>query len=138
MKAVIITLLIVSLLVNSVISVKDTTDSEFVSTFKPQYIQSGNNTSFPQNGNKVKVHYTGTFQDGTKFDSSLDRNTPFQFNLGSHQVIQCWEQVLSHMSVGEKIKVTCPSNLAYGTRGAGNIIPPNANINFEIELLSFE
>lgn len=89
----------------------------------------------PQRGQTVKVHYTGWLMDGTKFDSSLDRGQPFQFQLGMGQVIPGWEEGVMMMKVGEKRKLIIPAGLAYGSRGAGNVIPPNATLVFEVELL---
>ncbi len=89
-------------------------------------------------GANVSVHYTGTLTDGTKFDSSLDRGTPFSFVLGAGRVIQGWDQGVVGMKIGGKRKLTIPSDLAYGERGAGAAIPPNSTLIFEIELLGVE
>ena len=89
-------------------------------------------------GKKVTVNYTGTLLDGTKFDSSKDRGTPFPFVLGSGMVIAGWEQGVKGMKEGGVRKLTIPPNLAYGNRGVGNVIPPNATLIFEIELLKVE
>ncbi len=90
------------------------------------------------NGKLVTVHYTGTLTNGKKFDSSLDRNEPFQFTLGEGRVIQGWEQGLIGMKVDGKRKLTIPASLAYGDQGAGSSIPPGATLIFEIELLKVE
>ncbi len=91
------------------------------------------------NGKKVTVHYTGWLTDGKKFDSSVDRGTPFDFKLGEGAVIQGWEKGVAGMKVGGKRKLTIPSSMGYGERGAGDgLIPPNATLVFEVELLKVE
>jgi FKBP-type peptidyl-prolyl cis-trans isomerase len=86
-------------------------------------------------GDSVEVHYSGWLTDGTKFDSSLDRGQPFGFQLGAGRVIRGWDEGVAGMKVGGKRKLVIPSGLAYGARGAGNVIPPNAELTFEVELL---
>lgn len=90
------------------------------------------------NGKTVTVNYLGTLTDGTKFDSSYDRGAPFSFNLGAGEVIKGWDQGVVGMKVGGKRKLTVPSSLGYGETGAGEVIPPNATLIFEVELLKVE
>ncbi|XP_076263927.1 peptidyl-prolyl cis-trans isomerase Fkb14 isoform X3 [Rhynchophorus ferrugineus] len=89
-----------------------------------------------KNGDLLTMHYTGTLADGTKFDSSLDRDQPFSFQLGVGQVIKGWDQGLVDMCVGEKRKLVIPPSLGYGDRGAGNVIPGKATLYFEVELIN--
>ena len=126
------------ILINIVLAVDTTHDPEFEKRFQVTHIKEGDGKNFPKKGDRVSVHYSGTLLDGKKFDSSYDRKTPLVFTLGAGHVIKCWDICVARLSVGEKIKVICPYDLAYGERGAGGVIPPKADLAFEMELMKIE
>lgn len=101
-------------------------------------LNKGDGTATPERGQMVVVHYTGTLEDGTKFDSSRDRGQPFSFKIGIGQVIKGWDEGLSTMKVGDRRQLIIPSELGYGARGAGGVIPPNATLIFDVELLGIK
>lgn len=101
---------------------------------KVEILKEGNGPK-PKPGQTVSVHYTGTLANGRKFDSSRDRGTPLQFKIGQGKVIAGWDQGLLMLKVGSRAKLTIPPQLGYGTKGAGGVIPPNATLIFDVELL---
>ena len=100
--------------------------------------QKGHGDRTTKNGDTISVHYTGKLTDGTKFDSSVDRGTPFDFTLGKGMVIEGWDKGLLDMKVGEKRTLTIPFEMGYGANGAGGIIPPNATLIFDVELVGIK
>eukprot|EP01061_Rhynchopus_euleeides_P037588 TRINITY_DN641_c0_g2_i1.p3 TRINITY_DN641_c0_g2~~TRINITY_DN641_c0_g2_i1.p3 ORF type:complete len:117 (+),score=58.97 TRINITY_DN641_c0_g2_i1:56-406(+) len=98
-------------------------------------LKEGNGQSFPKRGDQLTMHYTGKLANGQKFDSSVDRGQPFQFQIGVGQVIRGWDEGVMKMSLGEKAVLSMTSDYGYGARGAGGVIPPNADLTFEVELL---
>ena len=101
-------------------------------------LEPGDGTTFPKGGQTVSVHYTGTLENGKKFDSSRDRGKPFKFKIGAGQVIKGWDEGVAQMSLGQKSKLTISSDFGYGTQGVGKVIPPNATLIFDVELISIE
>ena len=115
---------------------KDTAAKETVTPSGLKYVDQKVGTGAEaKSGDVVSVHYTGWLENGTKFDSSRDRNEPFRLKLGAGQVIQGWDQGVAGMKVGGKRTLIIPSELGYGARGAGGVIPPNATLIFDVELL---
>ena len=125
---------------NTLIAQKDMSDENVVTTpsgLKYVVIKEGTGAT-PETGQTVTVHYTGTLEDGTKFDSSRDRDRPFDFKIGVGQVIKGWDEGLSTMKIGDRRKLIIPPELGYGSRGAGGVIPPNATLIFDVELLGIK
>jgi len=104
-----------------------------VATLRP-----GDGVTFPKPGQTVTVHYVGTLTDGKKFDSSRDRGKPFKFGIGRGEVIRGWDEGVAKMSIGQVANLTCSPDYAYGEKGYPGVIPPNAVLRFEVELLGVE
>ena len=118
-------------------SMSDTSVVTNPSGLKYVELEEGTGAS-PERGQTVVVHYTGTLENGKKFDSSRDRNSPFEFKIGIGQVIKGWDEGLSTMKVGGRRQLIIPAELGYGSRGAGGVIPPNATLLFDVELLGIK
>ena len=131
-------LLLAFILLNICLADETTHDPEFEKKFQVTHLKEGDGKTFAKKGDKVSVHYEGTLLDGKKFDSSYDRKRPFIFTLGVGQVIKCWDMSVARLSLGEKIKVVCPYDLAYGERGAGGVIPPKADLVFVMEMVKID
>ena len=116
---------------------EENNQQEEVTELKIDIIEEGTGQE-AKNGDTVSVHYTGILQDGTKFDSSIDRGEAFSFQIGAGLVIKGWDLGLLGMKIGEKRKLTIPSDLGYGSAGVGGVIPPNSVLIFEVELLGIE
>ncbi|EJC99042.1 peptidyl-prolyl cis-trans isomerase [Fomitiporia mediterranea MF3/22] len=99
-------------------------------------IAPGDGKNFPKKGDTVTIHYIGTLEDGTKFDSSVDRQKPFQTEIGIGKVIKGWDEGVPQLSLQQKAILTCTPDYAYGSRGFPPIIPPNSTLKFEVQLLS--
>jgi len=103
-----------------------------------QTIQEGDGSTYPKTGQTVVVHYTGTLADGSKFDSSRDRGKPFKFKIGKGEVIKGWDVGVAQMCVGQRARLVCSPDFAYGSKGHPGIIPGNATLTFDVELLRLE
>jgi len=109
-----------------------------MSGLKIDIIKEGDGKTFPRAGQTAVVHYVGTFLNGTKFDSSRDKQRPFKFKVGQGSVIRGWDEGVPKLSLGAIAKMTCSPEYAYGQQGAGGVIPPNTTLQFEVELLGIE
>jgi peptidylprolyl isomerase len=133
LKTVLLTTFIITGFKSLMSNSPETTKTETGLIYKDHVIGSGNS---PEIGKKVTVHYTGKLLDGTIFDSSVERKQPFSFTIGIGQVISGWDEGVMTMKVGGKRTLTIPANLAYGSRGAGKLIPPDSTLEFDVELLA--
>ncbi|CAO1633825.1 unnamed protein product [Sympodiomycopsis kandeliae] len=103
-----------------------------------QTLSPGDGKNFPKAGDRVSIHYVGTLADGSKFDSSRDRGAPFSTVIGVGQVIKGWDEGVPQLSIGQKAILTCTPDYAYGARGYPPVIPANAELSFEVELISYQ
>ncbi|XP_051168490.1 peptidyl-prolyl cis-trans isomerase Fkbp12 [Leptopilina boulardi] len=103
-----------------------------------ELISPGDSRTYPKTGQTVVVHYTGTLKNGTKFDSSRDRGLPFKFKIGKGEVIKGWDEGVAQMSVGQRARLICSPDYAYGSTGHPGVIPPNAELTFDVELIRVE
>lgn len=103
-----------------------------------QTLKEGDGKTYPEKGQTVFVHYTGTLENGKKFDSSRDRGKPFSFKIGCGEVIKGWDEGVAKMSVGEQAKLICSPDFAYGQKGHPGVIPPNATLIFDVELIRLQ
>ena len=117
---------------------QDQPSANTVSELNLETTKEGTGDRVVKSGDTISVHYTGRLTDGTKFDSSVDRGTPFTFTIGAGQVIKGWDEGLLGMKVGEKRTLTIPADKGYGATGAGGVIPPNATLIFDTELVSIK
>ena len=117
---------------------QDQPSANTVSELNIETTKEGTGDRVVKSGDTISVHYTGRLTDGTKFDSSVDRGTPFTFTIGAGQVIKGWDEGLLGMKVGEKRTLTIPADKGYGATGAGGVIPPNATLIFDTELVSIK
>ena len=134
----IFSLAIISYLIEITISQtqKTTYDSDFTTKLSLKHLKEGDNKTFAMTGDNVTVHYNGTFPaTGVSFDSSYARDQPYSFYTNFGRVIKCWDETVMRMSLGEKVSVVCPYDMAYGENGNGNNIPAKADLAFDIDLL---
>lgn len=117
---------------------QDQPSASTVSELTVETTKEGTGDRVVKSGDTISVHYTGRLTNGTKFDSSVDRGTPFTFVIGKGQVIKGWDEGLLGMKVGEKRTLTIPADKGYGATGAGGVIPPNATLIFDTELVSIQ
>ena len=107
-----------------------------IESVEMETLKEGDGKTFPKRGDELTMHYTGTLaSNGKKFDSSRDKGRPFKFRIGIGQVIKGWDAGVMKMSLGQRVKLKIPSSMGYGARGAGGVIPPNADLVFDVELL---